>query len=368
MNTAMRLLLLSGASSAHTIRWANAYARNGIETHLATQHDPVDPPDAQVRIHRLPHMGGLGYLLNGPHFRSLLREHHIDAINAHYATGYGLLARWRGHVPCVLNVWGSDVYDFPDKGPLHRALLRANLRAADRVVSTSHAMAARTTAVCPGLGPITVVPFGVETDRFMPAAATRPDDAPLVVGTVKVLDEKYGIGTLIDAFAWATQRAGRQVRLRIVGDGPQRADLERKVRALGLSASVEFTGRVPHASVPDELRKMDVFVALSTLDSESFGVAVIEASACGLPVVVSDAGGLPEVVVDGVTGHVVLRRDPMAAGSRILGLLQDPALRERMGRAGREHVRQAYEWDRCVDRMITTIRETAMSARSATSR
>ncbi|HNK69953.1 MAG TPA: glycosyltransferase, partial [Flavobacteriales bacterium] len=143
--------------------------------------------------------------------------------------------------------------------------------------------------------------------------------------------------------------------------------LERKVQAMGLAANVDFIGRVPHARVPDELRKMDVFVALSTLDSESFGVAVIEASACGLPVVVSDAGGLPEVVRDGVTGHVVKRRDPVAAGECIGALLRDPVGSERMGRAGREHVRQVYEWDRCVDAQITVIQECLAAGGSSTS-
>ncbi|HNO04880.1 MAG TPA: glycosyltransferase [Flavobacteriales bacterium] len=367
MSTAMRLLLLSGASSTHTIRWANAFVDRGIGTHLVTQHDPVDPPDPRVRVHRLPHLGGAGYAFNGPRLRALVQEYRIDVINAHYATGYGLLARWRGRVPCVLNVWGSDVYDFPEKSALHRAFLRTNLRAADRIISTSHAMAARTRAICPGLGSVTVVPFGVDTTCFAPASTGRSADAPRVVGTVKVLDEKYGIDTLIDAFARVVRHADRSVRLRIVGDGPQRPELERKVQAMGLAANVDFIGRVPHARVPDELRKMDVFVALSTLDSESFGVAVIEASACGLPVVVSDAGGLPEVVRDGVTGHVVKRRDPVAAGECIGALLRDPVGSERMGRAGREHVRQVYEWDRCVDAQITVIQECLAAGGSSTS-
>jgi glycosyltransferase involved in cell wall biosynthesis len=363
----MRLLLLSGASSIHTIRWADAFAARGIEVHLATQHDPVEMPDPRVRLHRLPHLGGAGYLLNGPRLRSMVRKLRMEVINAHYATGYGSLARWRGDTPCVLNVWGSDVYDFPDKGSLHRALLRANLRAADRLVSTSHAMAERTRSVCPGLGEITVVPFGVEVDRFHPVREPRAADAPLVIGTVKFLAEKYGIRTLIDAFAWAAARSERALHLRIVGDGPQRAELELKVHGMGLGVSVTFTGRVPHAQVPDELRRMDVFAALSTLDSESFGVAVIEASACGLPVVVSDAGGLPEVVREGTTGFVVKRLDPPAAGERILQLAHDPALRERMGRAGVEHVRAGYEWNSCVDRMVAVLQEAVVSARSAPS-
>ena len=69
---------------------------------------------------------------------------------------------------------------------------------------------------------------------------------------------------------------------------------------------------MPHTSVPQELARLDIYVALSRMDSESFGVAIIEAGVAGRPVVVSDAGGLPEVTIDGVTGLVVPREDPSA--------------------------------------------------------
>jgi glycosyltransferase involved in cell wall biosynthesis len=93
-------------------------------------------------------------------------------------------------------------------------------------------------------------------------------------------------------------------------------------------------------------------VALSRADSESFGVAVIEASACGLPVVVSDAGGLPEVVRDGITGAVVPRDNPAQAAAAILSLMRDAAERQQWGQAGRSHVMEHYEWNVCVDRML----------------
>jgi glycosyltransferase involved in cell wall biosynthesis len=80
-------------------------------------------------------------------------------------------------------------------------------------------------------------------------------------------------------------------------------------------------------------------------------VAVLEASACGLPVVVSDAGGLPEVVLNGETGFVVKREDPAATAYALLQLVTDDALRQRMGRAGRDHVVRKYEWSDSVDRM-----------------
>jgi glycosyltransferase involved in cell wall biosynthesis len=257
-----------------------------------------------------------------------------------------------------LNVWGSDVFEFPDTSPLHRALLLRNLRHADRLVSTSHFMARRTAGLGKGLPPITVVPFGVDTTHFTPAE--RRQDGHVVVGTVKTLAPKYGIDVLIKAIAHV---AGQEpnVRLRIIGDGPQRHELAGLAARLGISEKVEFAGAVPHAAVCGALQGLDVFAALSQADSESFGVAVIEASACGLPVVVSDAGGLPEVVLDGQTGHVVPRKEAQVAAERILELVRSPEKRKAMGMAGRGHVEANYAWPSCVDLQLNVLEQAAIS-------
>jgi glycosyltransferase involved in cell wall biosynthesis len=98
---------------------------------------------------------------------------------------------------------------------------------------------------------------------------------------------------------------------------------------------------------------LSVSVSVSTLDSESFGVAVLEAAACEKPVVVSSVGGLPEVVEDGVTGLVVPPRDPVRTADAIEKLVLDDALRRRMGAAGRRRVADAYDWERSVDTMLS---------------
>ncbi len=351
----MRVMLLSAASSVHTIRWANAFAERGLEVHLVSQHAPALGLSSQVVVHLLPHGGGLGYLLNGSRLRALVRSICPDIVNAHYATGYGALARRIAGVPLVLNVWGSDVYAFPDKSPFHRWWLLRNLRKADRIVSTSEAMAARTKSLGSGLPPITVVPFGVETQRFSPRTEERAaDPRAVVIGTVKSLATAYGIDTLLRAFAaMRNSPEGVSTTLRIVGRGPQEQELERLAVTLGIDAHVDFVGAVPHSEVPAELRKLDVFVALSR--EESFGVAVIEASAVGLPVVVSYAGGLPEVVEQGMTGAIVPVDDVQAAAAQLRSLVASADLRRTWGAAGRARVIERYEWSACVDRMMDVL-------------
>lgn len=342
----MTIALLSAASSIHTIRWANAFVERGHRVHLISQHAPIDGLDERVVLHLLPHMKGLGYLFNGWRVDRLLRSIRPDVVNAHYATGYGTLARWCIGFPLVLNVWGSDVLEFPNKGPFHLLWLLNNLKRADHLISTSTFMAQHTRALGSGLPPVSVVPFGVDTDQFSPAHDKGERDT-LVIGTIKALTPTYGIDILIKAFAMVVRTGQYKVRLCIVGGGPQLVELQELARTLDVAEHVEFKGPVPHLRVPDELWAMDVFAALSR--SESFGVAVIEASACGLPVVVSDAGGLPEVVQHCSTGFVVAVDDVLETAVELETLVASAELRKRMGRAGRAFVEAKYAWSTCVD-------------------
>lgn len=296
--------------------------------------------------------------MNARFVRHFLAKWEPDILHAHYASGYGTTARLVGFRPWLLSVWGSDVYDFPRKSPMHHWLVKTNLLLADAVASTSHCMAVEARRIAPGLRDIAITPFGVDMADFgaaVPVAQAQPGH--WVVGTVKTMDHAYGVDMLIRAFALLLRKLGgsdavfaKQLRLRLIGGGPQTDDLRELVSVLGVAEKVEFSGPVPHRDVPQALAGLDVYVALSRL--ESFGVAIIEAGAAARPVVVSDAGGLPEVVVDGVTGLVVPRENPQAAADAIERLLRDADLRRRMGEAAQLHVAQHYSWPACVATML----------------
>lgn len=346
--------LLGAANSIHLQRWAIALADRGLRVSVITQHGSgalVYP--APIELHVLPWRGFAGYFVNAWALRSLLRRLRPDLLHAHYASGYGNLARLAPWPRRLLSVWGADVYDFPARGGLQRELLLRSLRAADRLASTSEAMATQVRRLWPQSGPIDITPFGVDTSLFAPAPALP---RPLVIGTVKTLAPKYGIDTLLRAFASAQPRLPQDASLLLVGDGPQRDELVCLAALLGVGGRVRFVGAVAHAQVPGWLQQMDVYVAASRDDSESFGVAVLEASACGLPVIVSDVGGLPEVVEDGVTGIVVPREDPSALADAIAALAAAPERRARFGAAGRTRVLQRYDWPHCVDLMLASYR------------
>lgn len=349
-----RVALLADGGSIHVIRWANALALRGNDVHVISHRHDVRQLDSAVRRHTLAWKPPFGYFANARALRRVLADLRPDLLNTHFASGYGTLGRLSGFHPSVLSVWGSDVYEFPERSPLHRALLRANLRKADWVCSTSHDMADRIRGIEP-VERLSVVPFGIDTDRFSPSPSSERDrsDGDVVVGTVKTLRTTYGIDLLVRAFALTRERVAsdrpdlaERLRLFVVGGGPEEANLRRLAETLGVADRTTFVGPVPHGEVPAHLRSLDVYVALSR--RESFGVAVLEASAVGLPVVVADVGGLPEVVLDGTTGFVVAPEDPLAAAESIQRLVLDRGLRERMGAAGRRHVGERYDWARSV--------------------
>jgi len=350
----VRVAFLCDRNSIHAVRWVNALASRGHETHLLTCTDGGgDPLDGRVLVHRLPVPPRIGYVANLFYVRRLLQAIRPALLHTHYASGYGTLGRLSNYRPHLLSVWGSDVYEFPKKSILHRRILQTNLRAADWVCSTSKAMAEQIIQICPVTG-LSITPFGVDISTFAPRIRCRELDA-VTVGTVKSLAPKYGIDLLIRSFAVvrsrATQNLMTRLRLLIVGSGPQESELRRLVNYLGLEECTTFVGRVPHSSVPAYLNQLDIYVALSR--QESFGVAVAEASACGLPVVVSRVGGLPEVVVEGETGLIVPKEDVEGAAHSILSLIMDSNMRWRLGMLGRAHVVRHYSWDKSVETMLS---------------
>lgn len=359
----MRVALLGPGSSIHIRRWANGLASRNIDVHLITAHPPEMLLDPRVQVHPLSVRTPWAYVLSHREVAKYLKKIQPHLLNVHYATGYGFLATNSHFHPTLLSVWGSDIYDFPGKSPLHSWLVSRNIRFAQAVASTSACMARRTLQVAKPIA-IFVTPFGVDEALFEPEPR-KNSDSTIVCGTVKTLSQKYGVDVLINAFALACRDVGSSMglHLEITGNGPDRDALKELTRQLDLTHKVTFYPAVAHEKVPAMLQRLDIFSALSRDDSESFGVAAVEAAACGLPVIVSNADGLAEVTLDKKTGFVVPKNDPRAAADALLQLIRDPNLRKTMGDAGRIHVLDNYTWEKSLDTMISAYQ--AVTAASA---
>jgi glycosyltransferase involved in cell wall biosynthesis len=203
---------------------------------------------------------------------------------------------------------------------------------------------------------IEVTPFGIDLDFFEPQSITSMfNEKDILIGTVKSLEETYGVEYLVRAFAILKKRYEKiPLKLLLVGGGSQESYLKNLVKELEIENSTVFTGKVYHDEVVLYHNMLSVFVAVS--NRESFGVAVIEASACEKPVVVSRIGGLLEVVEDGVTGFIVEPRNPEQTALAIEKLIVNEPLRHQMGHAGRERVKNLFNWQDNVEQMISIYR------------
>lgn len=355
-------------NSVHTIRWANALAEKGIEVLVFGLEDlKLKEKYAHPRIiiktagigesMQESAIGKMKYLKAVPQLHSIVKEYKPDILHAHFASSYGLIGSLTGFHPFIVSLWGADVFDFPQKSPINALVLKYNLKKADRITSTSKVMAIEGSKYTNKK--IDVVPFGVDLEVFKPFEVERIfSEDNIVIGTVKALEKKYGIDTLIEAFALLKKKTQNELlKLLIVGGGSEETNLRRLAAELGIEDSAIFAGPVPHNDVPRYINMIDIFVALSRLDSESFGVAVVEAMACEKPVVVSNKGGLPEVVEEGVTGFVVPAENPEAAASALETLITNKDLRESMGKSGRVRVSRLYNWNGNVSKMIEIYEE-----------
>ncbi|MDN6565445.1 MAG: glycosyltransferase family 4 protein [Actinomyces sp.] len=247
-----------------------------------------------------------------------------------------------------------------------RSALHRIFRHADVVTYISSYTLGRLRPFIPDTAEVLHLPSGIDVDRFRPDPAVRASlraryrlgQAPTVVCVSRLVRRK-GQDTLIRV--WPRVRAAvPDARLVVVGWGPYARHLAEMRRSSPVRDSIILTGEVPAEELPGHVAMGDLFAMPCRtrgggLDVEGLGIVFLEASAAGLPVIAGDSGGAPETVLEDVTGTVVGGRDEDALIDALVDLLQDPAKRERLGRAGREWMEAEWTWPHLVDRLVSAI-------------
>ena len=194
---------------------------------------------------------------------------------------------------------------------------------------------------------MTVIHCGVDTSRFRPEE--RDDRSQqLEIVCVGTLHEVKGQAYLLDACR-ALVDSGRDVHCSLVGDGPDRAMLERRIADAGVANRVSITGGLTQDDVAALLRDADVLVAPSVPTAggkrEGIPVVLMEALSSGIPAVASDLSGIPELIEDGITGLLVKPRDATRLADALARLADDPGPARRLGLAGRDKVVREFDLD-----------------------
>ena len=237
----------------------------------------------------------------------------------------------------------------------HAPIFNRLLANAHSLVTISHANAQRLHDL--GLPPPEILYPGTHPDRFVPPAV--PPAGPPVLLTVARLVNRKGIDTVLLTLPSLLDRSP-DLQYWIVGNGPERASLEQQAQELGILQAVRFMAEVSDTELPEIYRRATAFVMPSRADYhagsvEGFGIVYLEASASGLPVVAARSGGAAEAILENETGLLVPPDDPQALAQAISRLFDDPALRQRMGRAGRRWVEREMNWDRAGKQFMSII-------------
>lgn len=289
-------------------------------------------------------MERLRFKLLGPTRLQLraLAKYHPALCHAHFAPDASeAIALSRAlEVPLVVSLHGYDVTSLDSHLPwlyrLRRNLLHAT---AARFLCVSNFI--RNQALAKGFPPEkTIVHYtGVDTD-FFSSDPTIPR-CPIVLFVGRLVPGK-GCEYLVRAMA-QVQSVRPETRLVVIGDGPQRRQLEQQAAAT--LQGYEFLGVQAPAVVRDWMNRAKVFSSpcfITSSSQEGFGMTFVEAQAMGLPVVSCRVGGIPEAVLDGNTGFLTPERDAHALAEKLLLLLHDQTLWARFSRAGRDHVSKNF--------------------------
>jgi L-malate glycosyltransferase len=361
----MRVLLLSDSASEHTEKWAKGLASHGIQVGLFSFNKARYPwyqnhPNIELLFEPQERISGsaisekISYLKYLKPLKQKIKKFNPDIIHAHYASSYGLLASLSGFKAIGISVWGADVYDFPKQNILFKYLLKYILSKANFICSTSHCMKLETLFYT--RKPITVTPFGINIDKFNRSDTQLPfsNSNEINIGNIKAIENKYGVSILIKAFANIVKHfPNKNLKLYLIGDGSEKDNCKQLAYNLGVMDKVIFTGRIPHSDIPEWHRKLDVFVSLSVLNSESFGVSLVEAMSSQSCIVASDVDGFKEVLgIDNSCGIIVPRNSVDAASEALIQLIENPQIAILKAKNARARAIENYNWQDNIQTMI----------------
>jgi len=258
-------------------------------------------------------------------------------------------------VPFILTLQEGDPLDYPTKrGWMVAPIFKYIFRKADRITALSRFLADWAKQMC-AICPVTIVPNAVDYGFFskpVPVAEVsalkeklgkKPGDVFLI--TTSRLVVKNAVGDIIEALQYLPSN----VKLLILGQGPEEEDLRVKATDPKFGDRVTFVGFVDHLGMPPYLAVSDIFTRPSL--SEGFGASFVEAMAAGIPVITTPVGGIPDFLIDGETGLFCDVGNPRSIAQKVEKLLKDPESRTYIVSTAKKMVETKYQWGTVVEQM-----------------
>ena len=351
-----------GGSGAVATELGLELARRGHEVHFITYDSPfrLRGYEERVYFHQVEtRMGRYPLFDHYPYTLALASKQHevatregLDVLHVHYAIPHATTAflaremlRGERDLRVITTLHGTDITLVGQESSFY-AITKFSIERSDAVTAVSTYLRDETYRAfgCVSCD-LKVIPNFVNLNEYKPGEPTgrlglAPDDHKLITHISNFREVKR-VKDVVRVFT-RIQRA-MPATLVMIGDGPERVDAENEARELGVAQDVKFLGRLD--TVASLLQASDLFILPS--QTESFGLAALEAMACGSPVVATRAGGLPEVVDDGVNGILEPVGSVEAMGRRAVELLRSAERHEAMGQAAIAKAR-SFSADRVV--------------------
>jgi len=315
-----------------------------------------------IEVTRVGTIGAAGSVPIAPGFPAALKRGRADAIVLHEPNPWALLSFTIARPRPSLAIWFHSEVVRPrlQYALFYHPIARAAYRQARRIVVSSPALAEHATALAAYRDRIRVIPFGIDPRPWTATQSVRAraaeirgsaGDRPLLLFAGRMVPYK-GIDVLLRALPQTTAAAV------LVGRGPALARWKALADELGLADRITFAGDVAHDELAALYHACDMFVLPSITRAEAFGYVQLEAMTCAKPVISTRVpSGVPWVNRDGETGLTVSPGDVAALRAAIVTLAADPALRDRMGAAGRARVESEFSLARMREAVAALYRE-----------
>lgn len=323
------------------------FAVKSIQSGFAEKHQK-----AALRINKIGNLKGFNGNVWQMKFRKYIAKRQIennkipeiDVAYVDYSTSAVLLQNYfcLKNIPFIVHVHGYDITSSLNNSSYKKEVMQL-LKNASYFIAASEYVKRRLILLGCDFKKIVVIPIGVPFEDIKPLSwELRKKEPPSIVFLGRLTEKKHPVA-LLYSFK-IVKKFIPDCTLTIIGDGPLRHELELTIKKMGLSKSVKMLGSLTRLESFPILNRHWVYAQHSVTsisgDTEGFGISLAEAALHELPVVSTIHNGITENVIDGRTGYLVAEYDYEAMAERLVELIRDPILAEKMGKAGRAHIRK----------------------------
>lgn len=329
----MRICFIASASSVHSEKWINYFAKSGHEVYWIS----LNP--LKVRMHDSISF----YLIKGnPLFsfiriKRLIRKINPDILHAHYVGINGIIAAFSNFHPLILSAWGSDVL-IVGKSKIKGFLTRFALKRADLITCDGENIREAVINFNIDSQKIRIIYFGIDTKKYRSGLGPKSDSKTVI--SLRAFEPIYDLETLIKAIPIVLKKIP-DVKFIIAGKGEQKQYLMNLAKSLNVFDSIRLVGQISNDKMPYLLNLADIYVSTSLSDG-GLSSSTAEAMACELPVVITDSGDNKKWINGG--GFVVPVENPEMLAHKIIYLLKNKDEREKFGKINREIIETRHNY------------------------